>query len=505
MNRRRSSSLAGNPLLIGAVTTLIVLVAVFLAYNANNGLPFVPTYDIKVELPEASGLIPQNQVRVAGTRVGLVTSLTPKQNPKTGRVTAIASVKLEKKLEPLPANSKAIVQSVSAVGLKYLELEKGTSSKPLKAGQTIPVSQTREPVNIEELFNMFDAKTRTAIKVNTNNFGDGLAGRGLGLNNTIAELKPLVTKAIPVLNNLAAPQTDLRGLWIALDRVASQSAPVAQQQAQYFTDLDTFFSEWATVTSSLEAASRGGPPALEQAIYSLPHEAPFYENAAEFMRLLRPSAKSLVKVAPPLGHAVKEGATNLALATELNTQLAEAAQALAEFTQNPIVPTSLEDFTQTLEIGNPLLAGIAPEQAFCNYWTLAFRNLASTESENVGIGTLLRAGFVLAPSGPNNEGYPSSAPANGPSVEHGFNSSAIIDNNHLHANPYPNVAGPGQPAVCEAGNEAYIPKQAVIGNLPAADVSKNREITSRSQDLFGETYPQETLKALGIATKKGKS
>ena len=85
MNRRRNTSLAGSPLLIGAVTTLIVVVAVFLSYNANNGLPFVPTYNIKVALPEASGLQPSNQVRIAGTRVGLVSSLTPHQDPQTGR------------------------------------------------------------------------------------------------------------------------------------------------------------------------------------------------------------------------------------------------------------------------------------------------------------------------------------------------------------------------------------------------------------------------------------
>ena len=44
--RRRGSgplqSLAASPTMVGAVTTLIVIVAVFLAYNANNGLPFVP-------------------------------------------------------------------------------------------------------------------------------------------------------------------------------------------------------------------------------------------------------------------------------------------------------------------------------------------------------------------------------------------------------------------------------------------------------------------------------
>ncbi len=126
------------------------------------------------------------------------------------------------------------MQSVSAIGLKYLELEKGHSAQTLKAGQTIPVSQTTEPVNIDELFNMFDQKTRTAIKVNTNNFGDGLAGRGLGLNNTIAELRPLSTNAIPVLHNLALPQTDLDELFMALDRAASQTAPVAEAQAAYY-------------------------------------------------------------------------------------------------------------------------------------------------------------------------------------------------------------------------------------------------------------------------------
>ena len=89
-----------------------------------------------------------------------------------------------------------------------------------------------------------------------------------------------------------------------------------------------------------------------------------------------------------------------------------------------------------------MLAGLAPEQANCNYFTLAFRNLASLTSENIGLGTLSRASIVLSPNGPNNEGFPSSAPANGPSVEHPFHSTAIIDNNHVHVNPYPNVDRP---------------------------------------------------------------
>jgi ABC-type transporter Mla subunit MlaD len=499
MARRRGGSIAGSPLLIGAVTTLIVVVAVFLSYNANNGLPFVPTYNIKVALPNASELQPSNQVRIGGTRVGIVSSLHAQQNPRTGRVIAIANLKLEKSVEPLPVDTRAIVLSVSSIGLKYLELEKGTSRSPLKADQEIPISHTREPVDIDQFFNMFDKKTRAANQVNLNNFGDGLAGRGLGLNNTIATLRPLVTHAIPVLRNLASPKTDLAGFFKGLDRAAEQTAPVADLNAAAWSDQDTFFTAWASASKSLEEATEGGPPSLEQATHSLPFEAPFIEKSAEFMRLLRPSAHSLRTVAAPLGHAFTVGAVNLRAATALNSRLASSSQALLSFARNPVVTLGLEDFTRVLEHGNPLLAGFAPVQTNCNYVTLTFRNLASLLSENVGVGTLGRASLVLAPSGPNNEGYPSTAPANGPSTEKAFvNSNVIVDNNHVHSDPYPNVGGPGQPKVCEAANEAYEKGKAVLGNLPAASVATNREFTTREENQFGEKYAAATLRDLGL-------
>ncbi|HWY18802.1 MAG TPA: MlaD family protein [Solirubrobacteraceae bacterium] len=508
MSPRRRGSLAGSPLLIGALTTLIVVVAVFLSFNANNGLPFVPTYDIKVELPETSGLQKANQVRIAGTRVGIVSALMPRQNPTTGRITAIAELKLEKGVGPLPADTKAVVQSVSAIGLKYLELEKGSSRQPLRAGETIPVAQTREPVDIVSLFNMFDQKTRTAIQNNTINFGDGLAGRGLGLNETIATLRPLVTNAVPVLHNLVAPRTGFRNLFPALDRLASQVAPVADTQAAWYSEMDTLFSAWANVAPSLEQAIVGGPPTLKQITHTLAFIAPFVENTTAYMRVLRPTASALRVVAPQLGHALTVGAVNLRAATALSQSVAEGAQAFQAFAQNPIVTLGLEDLTQTAEVGGPLLAGLAPAQAYCNYVTLMLRNISNLQAENVGNGTLARAAIVLSPVGPNAEGYPSSGPANGPSTERGLLPNGapgpIINNDFVHANPYPNVAGPGQPRLCEAGNEKYVPGRLLVGNTPAGGSANNRELTSREQNLFGEKYPSATLKALGLAGGKKK-
>ena len=263
-------------------------------------------------------------------------------------------------MEPLPANTHALVQSVSTIGLKYLSLERGNSTQTLKAGDTIPVSQTKEPVDLDQFFDMFDEKTRHANQVNLTTFGNGLAGRGIGLNETIATLKPLVTNAIPVLRNLASPQTGFGQLFIAFDRAAKEVAPVAQEQADLYSNLDTFFTAWASVAPSLEKTIAEGPATLHQATYSLPFQAEFVNKSADFMRLLRPSAKILTTVAAPLGHAFEVGAVNLRAATALNREVAEATQAIAEFAKNPVVTTGLEELHPNPDPRQPAVRRAGP-------------------------------------------------------------------------------------------------------------------------------------------------
>ena len=67
-----------NPTVIGALAVLITILAVFLAYNANNGLPFVPVLPAhrrRSRTPPA--LVPGNEVRIGGVRVGIVESIVP--------------------------------------------------------------------------------------------------------------------------------------------------------------------------------------------------------------------------------------------------------------------------------------------------------------------------------------------------------------------------------------------------------------------------------------------
>src|SRR2546421_12956831 len=92
---RPTASLFGSPVLIGALTVLIVIVAVFLAYNANQGLPFVPTYELRAQVPSAANVVPGNEVRIGGHRVGAVDAIKPVL-ARTGGSTAILTMKLDK-------------------------------------------------------------------------------------------------------------------------------------------------------------------------------------------------------------------------------------------------------------------------------------------------------------------------------------------------------------------------------------------------------------------------
>jgi phospholipid/cholesterol/gamma-HCH transport system substrate-binding protein len=145
MSRRGAASIVANPVLVGAVTTLVVVVAVFLAYNANNGLPFVPTRQIYVDVGSGSGLVAGNEVREGGFRIGTVTNIQPKTLP-SGVTVANLTMKLDKTVGEIPDDTQIAIRPRSALGLKYIQFTRGTSHRYLQDGDTIPISHTTVPV-----------------------------------------------------------------------------------------------------------------------------------------------------------------------------------------------------------------------------------------------------------------------------------------------------------------------------------------------------------------------
>jgi virulence factor Mce-like protein len=453
--KSRGGGIAGNPVLIGAATVLVILVAVFLSYNANKGLPFVPTYQVNAEVPSAAQLVVGNDVKIGGSRVGAVSSIKPR-TLRDGSVIAVLGLTLDKTAGPLPTDSTLLVRSRSALGLKYVEITRGHSRQGYEDGDTIALTHAKTPVELDEFLNMFDEKTRAASQANLEGFGTALAGRGESLNTAIGAFRPLLTDIVPVMQNLSRPQTGLGTFIQELSDTTAILAPAAETQASLFRNVDATMAALREVSRPyLQDSITGGKPALDAGIESLPRQRPFLANTEGLMRELQPGVRALRTAAPELASALKTGTEVLPKTPPLNQRLNSLLQELKTFAEDPLVPRGIQNTTDLVNSLKPTLDYLAPTQTVCNYLTLWFRNVSSLLSEGDRNGTWQRFIIVTTPQGPNNEGGPSSGPANGPT-----------EANHLHINPYPNTAAPGQPRECEAGNEQFLPGQTVTSNVP---------------------------------------
>ncbi len=457
MNRRHQGPVASHPAIVGATTVLVMLLAIFVAYNANRGLPFVSTYNVSVEVPNAAALVAGNDVRVAGIRVGFIKSIEPTQDPRSGAVHAKLDLQLDKTVEPLPIDSTVVVRSRSALGLKYLSITPGSSRRGYPAGSTLPLAAARpHPVELDQVLNTFDPATRHAIRQNLIAFGEALAGRGPALNSALGRLQPLLNRLEPVARNLASPRTGLARFIRATGAAAAEVAPVAETQAHLFVVLDTTFGALASVARPfIQETISETPPTLEALIRNGPRIRAFLGHTTALVTDLRPGVRSLTANAPAIASAFETGARVLPDAPALNAQLAPTTRSLAAFAHDRGVNGGIDRSTQLFGFLTPTLGFVTPAQSVCNYATLLLRNGSSLLSIGDGIGTTQRFLVMSAGDGPNSENSPSSGPAHGGT-----------EANFLHSNPYPYTASPGQPHVCAAGNEKYIPGRVVVGNPP---------------------------------------
>jgi len=374
--------MAASPVLIGATTVLIALVAVFIAYNANSGLPFVPTYDLKAELPSGAKLVKGNEVRVGGFRVGVVKDLKPAVRMVNGqrRAVAVADLNLDKKLEPLARDTKLRVRPRSALGLKYIELEPGTSKSTYESGDTIPVKQASEPLEFEDLFSTFDPKTRPHIQNATAGFGDAFAGRGKSINSAIEALNPFFRALTPVMTNLSAPDTELDQFFRQIGRASAQAAPVARTQALLFTDMADTFAAISANPRALQATIEKAAPTMDVSIQSFKAQQPFYADFTDLSHRLRPAVAELPRSLPPINSAFRVGTPVLPRTVELNQNLEGALNEAKDLFENPNTLLALKDIDTALTVSRPAIQFIAPYQTVCNYFNYFVHPLGEAQS-----------------------------------------------------------------------------------------------------------------------------
>jgi len=411
MRRSTSGVLASSPTMVGAVTVLVAIVSVFLAYNANQGLPFVPVYSVSVEVPNAARVTDANEVRIGGTRVGVIESIEPiiddsstqsvsvdSDETELPTVSARIQLKLDESARPLPQDSIFRIRYRSAFGLKYIEIVRGTGpdapdgfifnglddgvtcALPVASGGQFKEEPDEAGANgcfqsqneFDELNNTFDNKTRQAQRDNLEGFGNAFASRGVSLNDAIQQLEPLMRSAGPVGQALVDPDTRFARLFPALARTANLVQPVASLQAEQFAFAARTFEAISRVPEAYAQVIEQGPDTLRTAIDRLPAQREFVSNSADLALELNPGIANLRKALPDLNEAVEVGAPVLETSPPVNRLLRGALRELGQLVKQPSTRTTLMRLAETFDEATPLVRYVAPAQTVCNYWNYWF-------------------------------------------------------------------------------------------------------------------------------------
>ena len=132
---------------VGAV--VIAAAGSFLGFAvSSSGRTTANGYTLYADFEHIDGLGAGSEVRLAGVKIGAVTSA--RIDPKTFE--AIVGFSLEDQIK-LPKDSSATITSDGLLGSKYISLTPGGDSADLKAGQRITITQGS--ISIEELLGKF--------------------------------------------------------------------------------------------------------------------------------------------------------------------------------------------------------------------------------------------------------------------------------------------------------------------------------------------------------------
>ena len=455
MRRSRKPTLLGSPILVGTLTIIVLGIAVYLSYIAANGLPFVPSYRVNVQVANADEVSKNADVRIGGARVGQVLTITPEPRSRTWpHPYAQLRLSLQRSVAPLAPDTHYEIRLSSVLGGKYVELYPGRSrTTGVPDGGTLTLDANRRLnhelpfVDLDTALRIFGPATRSAIRGSIAGFGTAVAGRGVQLNDVTSSLARLLGPAQTVLRVLADPSNRLAGLISGGAATTTALAAVAPTVNALLADSATTFG--ALQDSALGQAIDELPGTETSVTNDLNASLPGLSETAQLARALRPSAALLPTAATRLD-AIVTGATPVfrrvpTLASHLEGAIA-AVQALARDPASEKVfrglgSNDLATFGASGLNGlGAILRAVAPAQFACNVAGLWLRNFAAGLTEGDSTAPWLRTMPVFDP----NEGTQAATPAP-----------------DLHLNYYPSESS----SQCQAGNEGYSGKQ-LIGKPP---------------------------------------
>lgn len=256
-------------------------------------------YRVDAVFDSAGFLIPGEDVKIAGAKVGTVTGLTLTPQHK-----ALVQMRISGDFAPFRADADCTIEPESLIGEKFVQCTPGTPRAPaLAAAQgrtpTVPLANTHSPVDLDLVLSTFDQPTRTRLALIVNELGAGVAGRASDLNAAIRRANPALQASDQALAVVNADRAHLQSLIGASDQILAALARRRQRVGAFIDSAAAVTATAAAHRDALAATVNRLPPLLAGA-------QPALARLDAVARSATPVAQSVTAAAPALATAVSE-------------------------------------------------------------------------------------------------------------------------------------------------------------------------------------------------------
>lgn len=303
---------------------LVTLVGVGYAGFRYAGLDRIfgaTTYPVVVQLADSGGIFTGADVTYRGVSVGRVGALT-----LTGSGVDV-QLDIENDAPEIPADARAVVGNLSAIGEQYVDLQPGPAPgsgpvQTLAAGAVIPQDRTQTPVQIPTLLSNLDQLVSTvpldSLRTVVSELGQGFEGTAQPLQQLLDTTGQFTQAATDALPQTTALIRDARPVLTTQNEIAPQFREfssglrqVTEQLRQSDPDIRRIIDDGPGAAEEARALLRESGPGLGESLANLRSTTELLEPRQAGLRQLLVTYPALSAVAPKV--APGDGTAHLGL------------------------------------------------------------------------------------------------------------------------------------------------------------------------------------------------
>jgi phospholipid/cholesterol/gamma-HCH transport system substrate-binding protein len=288
MNKSAPSLLRLLTMIVFALSCFGLLLFLWLSFGGP--IPLKPQgYRVQVAFPEAATLATEADVRIAGVSVGKVRELDV---DAAGNRT-LATIELDRQFAPLHSDARAMLRQKTLLGETYVELTPGRSAKTVPEGGRLADARVKDTVQLDEIFDALDPKTRASFRTWQQQLAKGIQGRGRDFNDALGTLPGFAADGSDVLHVLDTQRGALQRL-VKNTGVTFAALTENEKQLQtLITSSKRVFDATASRNDALAESVRIFPTFLDESKATLARLESFSTDTDPLVRDLRPVAQDL--------------------------------------------------------------------------------------------------------------------------------------------------------------------------------------------------------------------